>query len=342
MGHTVIDTDVPVPVSVLLPVYNAEAHIAEAIQSILVQTYGNFELLLINDGSTDRSLEVISSFRDERIRLVNNESNLKLIATLNKGIDLARGKYIARMDADDVSLPQRLQKQVDFMEAHPETGVCGSWFESFGNHRSIVRYPEKDEDIRIMMLYQTPFCHPSIIFRKDIFDKNGIRFLPEFIHAEDYEAWVRLADHTRFANIPEVLLKYRLHGHSVSAAHQNVQEKNTIKIIRKIFERTGAGATDADIILFRQAVYSNFKAEKNFIQSVEKIFTGLLNANSRSHFFPEKALEKFLARKWFHLCYNSTSLGKWAYDFYAQSSLSQAEPVSTIIKLKFFIKSVLK
>lgn len=338
MGQNVSEAGGVIPVTVLLPVFNAELHVAEAVQSILRQTFRNFELLIINDGSTDRSLEVISSFKDRRIRLVNNESNLKLIPTLNKGIDLATGKYIARMDADDISLPQRLQKQVDFMESHPEVGVCGTWFETLGNKKHIVKYPEKDGDIRIMMLYQTPFCHPSIVFRKEVFDRHGIRFLKEFIHAEDYEVWVRLATHTQFANLPEVLLQYRRHEKSVSSAYQDIQEKNTIAIIRMVFEKTGLTLTDEEIVLFREVAYSNFKAERAFIKKAEKILAGLIEANRQSHFLPDETLKKFAFEKWFHLCYNTTSLGRWVYDYFQQSPLSKLMRLPFKNRLKFALK----
>ncbi|HXH19354.1 MAG TPA: glycosyltransferase [Chitinophagales bacterium] len=328
-------------VTVLLPVYNAEAHVAEAIQSILSQTFRDFELLIINDGSTDRSLEIIRSFNDARIRAESNESNMKLIATLNKGIDLARGKYIARMDADDVSLPERLQKQVDFMETHSEVGVCGTWFQLFGNSGEIVKYPEKDENIRIMMLYQTPFCHPSIIFRKDVFDKYGIRFLPEFIHAEDYEAWVRLAGLTHFANIPEVLLKYRIHEQSVSAAHQKIQERNTHRIIRRAFEKAGMSISDEEVHLFREVAYSHFKAEKKFVLSAEAILVRLLESNRKTKFLPENALEQFVFDLWFHLCYNTTRLGKWVHHVYYHSPLSKLRRMPVEYRWKFALKVLL-
>ena len=325
-------------VTVLLPVYNAEAYIADAIQSIICQTFGDFELLIINDGSSDRSLEIINSFDDKRIRIINNETNIKLIATLNKGIDLAGGKYIVRMDADDINLPQRLQKQVDFMEANPNVGVSGSWFETFGTHEQVVKYPEKDEDIRIMMLYQTPFCHPSIIFRKEVFEKYNIRFLPEFIHAEDYEVWVRLSEYTQFANIPEVLLKYRMHEKSVSASHQDVQLRNTIKIVNVVFEKAGVQMNDRELMYFREIAYSNFTAEKALVLEAEKILTKLIRANQKTQFLPEHALRKFVSEKWFHLCYNTTSLGSWVYNYFYQSSLSGLMGISFINRLKFAAK----
>jgi glycosyltransferase involved in cell wall biosynthesis len=128
-------------VTVLMPVYNGEEFLHEAIESILKQTYLNFELLIINDGSTDSSENIILSYPDTRIRYIKNESNIKLIATLNNGFALAQGKYIVRMDADDYSVKERLQKQVAFMEANPEVTLAGSWFETIGDEPSrVVKY----------------------------------------------------------------------------------------------------------------------------------------------------------------------------------------------------------
>ena len=119
-------------VTVLMPVYNGEMYLREAIDSILHQTFTDFEFLIINDGSTDNSETIILSYDDSRIRYEKNDSNLKLIATLNKGIELAKGKYIVRMDADDISIPDRIEKQVAFLEKNPDVGICGSWFTAFG------------------------------------------------------------------------------------------------------------------------------------------------------------------------------------------------------------------
>lgn len=327
-------------VTVLLPVYNAESHLAEAVQSILNQTFRDFEFLIINDGSTDRSAEIIASFNDERIRMVSNESNLKLITTLNKGLDLARGKYIARMDADDISLPNRLQRQVEFMEAHPEVGICGTWFRSFGTHSTVVKYPEKDEDIRVMMLYQIPFSHPTVMLRREVLEKRHIRFLSEFIHAEDYEAWVRLMPFTRFANLPEILLQYRLHGQSVSSSHRDIQDRNTYKIIAMVFENAGIKLSNEEIRLFRQVAYADFRAEKEFIEKAESILARLVESNDHTHYLPQVALKKFVYEKWFHLCYNTTSLGRWVYNYYYQSPLSRLGRMPLKRRLNFKFKTL--
>jgi len=177
------------PVTVLMPVYNAEPYLKEAIESILHQTYSDFEFLIINDGSTDSSKDIILSYHDSRIRYIENESNMKLIATLNKGIGLAKGKYIVRMDADDISLPERLKLLYGFMESHPNVGLCGSWFENFskkGNTGS-VKYTTDDSTIRLKQLHQIHLSHGTCIFRTDALKKHQLCFNPEYIHAEDYE-----------------------------------------------------------------------------------------------------------------------------------------------------------
>ena len=204
-------------VSVLMPVYNGEQFLHEAIESILQQTYLNFELLIINDGSTDSSERIILSYPDTRIKYVKNESNIKLIATLNKGFALAQGKYIVRMDADDYSVKERLQKQVAFMEANPEVTLAGSWFETIGDEPSrVVKYESDVTFIRFKMLYQTQFCHPSVILRKSVTDQMPVLFDRDYIHAEDYELFSRIAYAFRVSNLPEVLLKYRTHSGNVS------------------------------------------------------------------------------------------------------------------------------
>jgi len=329
-------------VTVLLPVYNAERYIALAVESILKQSFRDFELLIINDGSTDNSLEIIRSFKDERIRLVTNESNQKLIATLNKGIQLARGKYIARMDADDISLPERLQKQVDFMESHPEVGVCGAWFEPLELPGKAVKYPERDENIRIMMLYQTPFCHPVVMLRKEVLAQQNIFFSPDFIHGEDYEMWVRLSSVTQFANIPEVLLRYRSHESSVSASYPSIQKAKTYAVVRMVFEKTGLNVSDSEIELFRDIVHAKFKVDKDFIQQGETLLLKLLEANKRTHYQPVAELQQFVSEKWFHLCYNTTSLGAWMYALYFNSALSKYQKMNLGIRLKFIIKTMLR
>ena len=175
-------------VTVLMPVYNAERYVSEAIESILNQTYRDFEFIIINDGSTDQSEEIIQRYNDSRIVYVRNERNIRLVATLNKGIRMASGKYIMRMDADDISSTDRMKLQVKFMELHPDVGVCGSFLSVFGETIKpyLSRRPENDEDIRSSMLVNNPLGHPNVIIRKSVLVKNDIWYDENYYRMEDW------------------------------------------------------------------------------------------------------------------------------------------------------------
>ncbi len=205
-------------VTVLMPVYNGEKYLQEAIESILNQTFTDFELIIINDGSTDSTLDIIMSYKDPRIRLVQNESNLKLIVSLNKGIGLANGMYIARMDSDDVSLPQRLEKQVAFMDSHPEVGVCGTGIRTIDLNGEIIGeylFPSSHNVIKWRLFFDSPIVHPSTIMRRELLVQiGGYDIYSEYV--EDYDLWIRLSKITKLANLQESLLLLRKHGTNIT------------------------------------------------------------------------------------------------------------------------------
>jgi glycosyltransferase involved in cell wall biosynthesis len=206
-----LDKGLPL-VSVLLPVYNGEEYLAEAIQSILDQTYKRFELIIINDGSSDRSAEIIRSFRDDRITALDQE-NCGLASTLNRAISMARGKYLARQDQDDISLPQRFEKQVAFLDSHPEYGMVGTWAEIWDNIRKterVHRHPVDSLTLKFELLFNNPFVHSSMMIRKAAIEKVGMYSTDKLRQPpEDYELWSRMARYYEIANIPETLLIYR-------------------------------------------------------------------------------------------------------------------------------------
>jgi glycosyltransferase involved in cell wall biosynthesis len=202
-------------VSVLMPVYNGEKYLRPAIDSILNQSFTDYEFIIINDGSTDSSEEIILSYTDPRIRYVKNEKNIKLIATLNKGLDLCRGEFIARMDADDIAYPARFEKQVKFMSANPGYGLCGTDIDIDSKNKSWVRLGDT-EFIHFCFLFHNPICHPTTFIRTEIIRKHKIYFPAEYIHAEEYILWLRILDHSKCINLDEKLLNYRLHEGQVS------------------------------------------------------------------------------------------------------------------------------
>ncbi len=215
-------------ITVVMPVYNAERYLRAAIDSILGQTFADFELLIVDDGSDDGSTAIVSSYTDERIRLIRNECNLGLIATLNKGLQAARGQYVARMDADDISLPTRLARQIAYLDRHREVGVVGSYFHRIDENGRILstdRRKTKDflVSFRIYVEAYNPFCHPAVMFRtKGIRDGGG--YNPAFPSAEDGALWFQLNEAgIKFATIPRVLLLYRIHGGQICQQDKHTQ-----------------------------------------------------------------------------------------------------------------------
>ena len=217
-------------VSVIMTAFNEEKHIQEAIESVLAQTYANFEFIIINDGSTDRTEEIILSFNDKRIKYIKNEQNLKLIASLNKGLDLALGNYITRMDSDDICLPHRLQVQVDFMEKNPEIGLSGAQLTIFGTFNGEMKYPLLHNDIKLGLLITSCFGNNVVIFRKSIFEKHKLYYPVGYLHAEDYKCWTKWVSFTKTENLGEPLVKYRSHANSVSVKNKNIQRETRNRV----------------------------------------------------------------------------------------------------------------
>lgn len=327
-------------ITVLMPVYNGEKYLRQAMDSILNQTYRNFEFLVINDGSTDSSEEIILSYKDERIRYIKNETNLRLIATLNKGIELAAGKYIARMDADDISEPERLQIQYSFMEQHPEVAICGSWFNIIGHEERVVKYVRDHNSIMLKMFYQCHFCHPSVILRKEMLETFDHKFDPTFLHAEDYDFFVRIGEQYKLANIQQVLLHYRHHEMSVSSANVSTQADNSIRVKRYLFEKLGMSAGDAEIELFRKISQHEYLSTAAFVDSVKSLLEKMLSANEDTGFMDKVFLRKALAEMWFHTCYNAAI--KDVLKVFYSSALANYYPLNMIQQIKFRLKPVLK
>lgn len=204
-------------ISVVMSTYNRAAFLPRAIDSVLKQTFKDFEFIIINDGSPDETDKVLSLFaaKDKRIRVITNEQNKGLIYSLNKGLDEARGKYIARMDDDDVSLPTRFEKQYAFMEQNPDFAVVGSWIGRPDNGKKWGFHDETNPDKVKMMMYlnSVPISHPASFLRRSFLNKHNIRYSYDYKAAEDRKFWLDILDAGgKIGNVPEVLLLFRLHG----------------------------------------------------------------------------------------------------------------------------------
>ncbi len=222
-------------ISVVLPVYNAEQHIKEAVDSILKQSFQDFELLLMNDGSSDNSLQVMQEHygNNEQVQIID-QTNHGLIYTLNKAISLAKGELIARMDADDIAFPERFAKQVALFDADPDLVLCSSSTQNFGAETNLALRSDDNDELKALLLFWPPFAHPAAMFKRSAFTEHKVSYDENYKHCEDFALWSELAPLGRFSNVTEVMLNYRVHENQVTNtfpetvldAHYRICQKN--------------------------------------------------------------------------------------------------------------------
>lgn len=213
-------------VSILMPIYNTGPYLREAMDSMLSQTFTDFELIVLDDYSPDNAEEILDTFDDPRIVRYKGEKNVGLSNVLNIGIDMARGKYIARMDSDDISLPNRLQVQVDYLEQHPEVDLVSVGMQLFGSKEEVWIREQNPEKVKINALFHSPVLHASSVWRKESFEKHSLHFEQEMVPAEDYDLWVRaLLKGLKLVNLPDVLYKYRIHDAQATLQMEKSAEK---------------------------------------------------------------------------------------------------------------------
>jgi glycosyltransferase involved in cell wall biosynthesis len=240
-------------VSVLMPVYNAEKYLSEAIDSIINQTFKNFEFLIINDGSTDNSLNIIKGFDDARVRLIDHPKNMGLVASLNEGLKIAAGQFIARMDADDISDTDRLQTQVDLLLANPDISLVGCHMDIIDEQGTVIgkrKYQTSHDAIKVESLFRCPVPHPGIMLRKDSFVNNNLFYNPSFsYYAEDYELWQRALSILKFANANTKLLQYRITSNQNSNLYATGQKTETDTIRSNYLKELGLKDNDCKLLL---------------------------------------------------------------------------------------------
>jgi glycosyltransferase involved in cell wall biosynthesis len=295
-----------------MPVYNGEKYLNEAIESVLNQTFKEYEFLIIDSDSQDKSVEIIREYKDSRIQLIVDNEKLNLAETLNWGLKLARGKYIARMDCDDICLPNRLEKQYEFMEKNLEVGVCGSWINQIGEGvNGISKLPVDQDEIACKLLFANIVAHPTIMFRKQFLDKHNIRYSPKFKAAEDYELWSKCVKLTRIAVIPEALLFYRVHKGNASKLRRNDQKRAIEEIVKYQLSQFGADISDQDILIHQQLSTNSYKASRESIAIIEKWLIKLLSVNGTKRIYSDHVLSKTICETWIKVCYKSVGLGTW-------------------------------
>lgn len=325
-------------VSVLLPAYNAEKYLAEAIESVLSQTYTRFEFIIINDGSTDSTEQIINSFNDTRICYIKNETNIGLIATLNKGIALAKGKYLMRMDADDICFPLRMEKQVLFLNQNPEYGICGCNYIEFDNsHKKLLKTSADHDEIYATMLFNSSVVHPSLMIRLETIKNLTVIFDSNYPHAEDYELWSRLIAQCKFSSINEALLKYRLHEGQVTQKHKAAQIQSANLVRKNILKSTGFVFSEEELRVHCLLGSSQLLQTIEELQTIEIWLKSLIKQNNTLKVIDSAVFEKVILKQWYDAC-GITTLGLKAFRTYFKSDLKSRN----YSKIKLLIKCLVR
>lgn len=328
--------------TVLMTVYNGEAYLQECVRSILNQTYGDFKFLIIDNASTDKSREIIRSFNDPRIELVALSENIGQTAALNKGLDMIDTLLVARMDADDISMPHRFERQVEFMDSHPRIGVCGTFAFVFGEKKlSRVTWPCTGEAIKVRMLFECVISHPSVVIRKSFFDKYKLRYNEEIDHSQDWELWQRAGRHFELANIPEYLLKYRLHPQNVSKSTYHLQTEAAKKIDSDALTLLGMEKHPLRFI-HRDVSLVTFNAKNKdlkFLKDVQQWFSGLQTANRLHKVYSEEALNRILKERLFIVITKNTRFRGDVLKIFTREKLYRYVKLNWT--LKFLVKIIL-
>jgi glycosyltransferase involved in cell wall biosynthesis len=283
-----------------MPVYNAERYLAESIISILNQTFTDFELLIGDDGCTDRSIQIINTFKDDRIVVIRNEKNLGIANTLNKLIDAARGEYIARHDSDDIAQEKRFEKQIGFLATHPEIGVCGTNFTCFGSKKKRMFMPPGDAEIRTYMLVNNPICHPTVMVRKSCLTSKYNQLL---FPAEDYALWYELSKGTKLVNLQESLLKYRWHDSNISTTSNPKQVEAANAVRATVFKETlNHQITEKETQILNQVVDRRLTSLADLV-FFEEFLLKIRSRNKETAYYKGQALQQRFFRLWTSACF---------------------------------------
>ena len=281
-----------------MPTYNTPvSFLQEATESILNQTFRDFEFIIIDDGSTNESVAYLLGLTDPRIRLIRNESNLGITRSLNIGFQSARGKYVARMDSDDVALPARLEKQFLFMEAHPDVIACGTRTVAYGKPPYVRKVPpESREDYRIRALFANPGpAHATAFFDRNKLVQHHISYDEKLIYAQDYGMWTSIIQYGQVVKLPEVLLYHRSHPDQISKSHRKKQiecDKITQeKLLRALLGEVSKEDIDLHY-LFSTGYYRNLKFEKTVLDWYRR----LIDANNRKGIYDKKRFKRYIYR----------------------------------------------
>jgi glycosyltransferase involved in cell wall biosynthesis len=300
-------------ITIVMPVYNGAKYIRRAIDSLLGQTYKDFELLIINDGSTDTSADIVNSYKDPRIKLLTNPKNMGLVETRNRGVKEAGTEFVGFLDADDIAMSDRLEKQIYFLDAHSEVillGGCAVHIDSDGNKTGTTwNEAVPSEEMPIELLFRNCFVQSTVLMRKDRIPE--VLYRSGFAPAEDYDLWVRLARIGQVANLPDVLVKYRVHSTNTSSIKSADQERARREIMSEQLNKLGIFPSEEEYLTHRTNFASHNKETLVFLKKREVWLQKLLESNKTRKLFNQEIFSRVISKRFFDSCRTNTQAG-WA------------------------------
>ena len=302
--------------SVILPVFNGSRWLSSALDSVFDQRIDDsLEVIVVDDGSTDGSDAIVDAMRRKHaaLKLLRNECNLGIVRSLNLGLDVAQGRFIARMDADDICLPSRFAKQLSFLRAG-HADLCGTWFTEFGKGiPRAVRWPHTEAALRASMLFQNSICHPSVMARREVFD--FYRYRDEYRLAEDYDLFVRAMTNFRIANVPEVLLRYRRHAQQATLAQRSPMEAVTQRIRLEVLAAEGISATKDE-----QRLHNLVRAPHS-LTNIDDLLSIEVWLKKLHSLYDDNDAKRVIASQWVRACVRASPLGWDMFEAYRSSDL---------------------
>lgn len=323
------------PVTVLMPNFNNGQFLIEAIDSILTQSFSDFTLLIVDDGSSDNSVELIKAYSDSRIQLVQKPKNSGIVDALNVGLDIIQSRYMVRMDGDDISDPNRLELLFNFMEQNPDVGICSSHLERFGDVSSVDHYELNEDRIKAKLIYATSLAHAGSIMRMSVLNENNIRYRANHPYMEDYDLFFRLKNVTKMVTMDKLLYKYRILKHNSTVANIDSLLSRYHNFYREnVFPELQLESSEenlrlhAELLLWPERTFP-FKRYQNWIDKI-------LSQNIKLNVYPQKALEQELLEKWdrfFFLKVADKSIAT-SFDYFLGGGTIKAGKIEYLVKTK--------
>ena len=311
--------------SIIMPLFNNERYVGQAIQSLLSQSYTDFELFVVDDASNDKILQIVKSFSDSRIRILHNHQNQGIVYSRNKGLEVAKGSFIAPFDSDDVAMPEKFGKQIDFLKTHPEYGMIGSWAKQINEEGKLLKTKWKldaaPQNIPSILLFRNYFVQSAVVLRRECIPEGGYK--PGYDIVEDYAMWFDVSQKNKVGNFPEYLIQYRIHSQSSTALDDERLKRCEAKVFQHIYNQLGIEINDKASLLLQKIKIGKKIHSLMELGEIEDFLMLLLSQNKKLLRYNQRELEKVVFNRWVKSCYKAGFLSAGMLNIFMKSSLTK-------------------